>query len=58
MDSKIVELIDRAVDRLPEKNDVLRHKQYKAAQQLLCERFPGSEEYQYISKELAKKYEI
>lgn len=57
MDSKVMDLINREIKRLPARKKVRnRDSQYEAAKKYLCDKFPGQEEYQYICRAIARKY--
>ena len=58
MDSKIMGLINTEIEKLPQKNRKQRYQQYEAGKRKLTQMFPGGEDYEYISKALAKKYGI
>lgn len=59
MDSKIMDLINLEIKRLPARGRVeQRDRQYVDAKQILCKKFPGEAEGQYIGKALARKYGI
>ena len=57
MDSKVMDLINLEIKRLPARKKVRnRDSQYEAAKKHLCDKFPGHEEYQYICRAIARKY--
>ena len=58
MDSKIMGLIDAEIAKLPRRRRKLKHRQYADGKKKLCDMFPGSEEYEYICKAIAKKYGV
>lgn len=61
MDSEIMVLIDREVALLPKTrcmDRVYRERLYSFWKHKLSSKFPGDDEYQYIAKELARKYRV
>ena len=59
MDGKIVGMIDAEIRKLPPRGKKRkRYGQYESAKRRLCPMFPGSAEYEYICKAIARRYGI
>ena len=58
MDSKIMDLINAEVEKLPRRHRKQRYRQYEDGKKKLCRMFPGVAEHEYICKAVSKKYSV